>query len=269
VTSLSRNSPDKLSRHASAAFQDHRITKSGSDRWVIKGPHGGQFWTEIVSLEGAKLFVHGDIDCVLFAYAGKHYGPEQKVRWIGNSSLDYAREKASIGTGHEVANDIDTDVAIWELYELLRDGAEYEDPSVLKNRDEIEDGISALKYGEHVDVVMHQLYQAGVDPEWIGSLGRVVSSRVAYAHAAVKRLAELLEEEKQKSGDKPVVLPSLDEVVATQPMAEVRPEVAAHFRWVRSDELKERGDDDGGQGVDGEGGGDSEGQATRTEEPST
>lgn len=174
------------------AFEDHRIVTAEPRRWLLKGNHGITFWVEIVVLSNSKLLVHGDIDAVIFAYGGKSYTPAQLVQWIGSSNLAYAKEKASIGIGHQVVEEVDTDLAIWELCQLIDDAVEYEDKSLISNRHHIEAAIERLQHGENVDVVAFDLYDEGIDPELVGSLGRIVSARVVYAHAAVKKLDFLL-----------------------------------------------------------------------------
>jgi len=89
-----------LVRMASEAFDHHQIVSKKVDRWClaeVKNGHvQGTYFTEVVSLSGGRLFVGGDIDDCVFAYADT-VDPREKVKWIASSSLDYACKKASIG----------------------------------------------------------------------------------------------------------------------------------------------------------------------------
>lgn len=85
---------------ASDAFARHKIVERREDRWRLARVEDGRiqspYHTEIVSLWGERLFVGGDVDDCVFAYAGTS-DHVAKVRWLAQSSLDYACEKAKIG----------------------------------------------------------------------------------------------------------------------------------------------------------------------------
>lgn len=188
-----------LQRSANEAFSKHRIIKTSGDRWVMHGNHGSIYWVEILWLEGQKLLVHGDICAVIFAYAARSYTPRQLVSWMGRSGLDYVCEKATIGTGSEVTKKFVPDLAIEELRWLMNEAVKNDDRDVLCHREEIEEAIIRFAHGdEPPEAIIIELYNAGLDPELLADLGRAISPRVVYAHAAVKRLDDLLTQQKEE-----------------------------------------------------------------------
>jgi len=188
---------------ATEAFAEHRIVKVGGDRWVMHGNHGSMCWVEILWLEANKLLVHGDICAIIFAYASRNNGPRDLVSWMGRASLDYVKEKAIIGTGHEVCEVYDSDLAVWELQRIMNDAIEYNDQSVIRFSEDVEEAISDLDNGIPVEIALHALYALGFDIELLAGLGRVIAPRVVYAQAAVKRLDDLLtqKEKEREHGD--------------------------------------------------------------------
>jgi hypothetical protein len=199
-----------LRKLGTEAFAEHRIMEvdgglaAGSDnRWVMRGNQGSMYWVEVVRLAGDKLLVHGDICAIIFAYGNRRSSPRELVAWMGRAGLDHAKEKASIGTGSEVCEVYDSDLAIWELRRIMNEAIEYNDRSTLRFHEEVEQAIDSLANGDPVELVVNGLYSDGLDPELLMGLGRAVSPRVVYAHAAVQRLDELLtqQEKEEEHGD--------------------------------------------------------------------
>lgn len=183
---------------ATDAFAEHRIIKVGGDRWVMRGNNGSMYWVEILWLEANKLLVHGDICAIIFAYASRNNGPRDLVAWMGRAGLDHAKEKAIIGTGHEVCEVYDSDLAVWELRRIMSESIEFDDQSVIRFSEEVEDVISTIANGTPVEMALNVLYEVGFDTELLSTLGRVIAPRVVYAQAAVKRLDELLTQKEKE-----------------------------------------------------------------------
>ncbi len=87
---------------ATEAFSRHRLVWRDSDRWRIarvaeNGRISSTYATEIVSLWGSRIYVGGDVDDCVFAYADTS-NHMRKLRWIGLcDDIGYVHEKAMIG----------------------------------------------------------------------------------------------------------------------------------------------------------------------------
>lgn len=185
------------------AFKDHEIVDKREDRWrIAKRDKDGRFtnihYAEIISLWGGRLYVGGDIDDCVFAYYGDHPDHLSKLRWMGCcKDVDYyVKQKASIGLtdGGKLVDDYDARVASEYLQAqrdmMLNDCEESEKEHirfVFERADEL--------INEPEEMRQH-LYENLNDSdawEWLGDLGTIVSYRVVYAWAALRRLCELLD----------------------------------------------------------------------------
>jgi hypothetical protein len=180
-----------LTHSAHEAFANHKIVSESDRRWSLRreidGKTRSEFWTEIVVLDGGSMLVHGDIEHVIFSRYTDTKDPLDVLRWIGECTDFgwYVTQKATIGTGHE-------------LIEVIDDAAFRDDLKRIAKEDrgaviEIRDALRKLDYGEHPKMVLHDLCVSGkVDTESLVGVGKVTDARVYFAHAATKRLCELL-----------------------------------------------------------------------------
>lgn len=215
-------SPDKLSaanlraeqltEEARRAFADHVIRKRSEGRWLLMRPDkDGTWspfhWTEVISLYGGSLYVGGDIQHVIFGYYSDDGRPESKVYWMGRrrSAADgYLQEKASIGSGRELTESWEEDVAREGVQDWLKEErealGEYEagDKWHARHMRRIEQLEGLLDdFPSSKDLLAHALYE--IDPERLcdcGVPGTVPHFRLFYAHAALARLCDLLDAEK-------------------------------------------------------------------------
>lgn len=179
-------------------FKNHSIKSYKHGAWVIASKNKDGSWnshlmTAIVVLPMGFLYVGGDIDTVVF---GRHHHktPVGAARWIGEAGLDYAAEKAAIGMGGDLhwerdprkaaeairgmAEEWELDVSAWATLAEIAHNVETEMISVEMAEEEIAD----LQWHDNV----YEYYP----------LGKTVSDRVVMAHAACKRLCELILESK-------------------------------------------------------------------------
>jgi hypothetical protein len=196
------------------AFKDHEIVDTKDGHWrIMKRDKDGHLtnihYAEIVSLWGGRLFVGGDIDDCVFAYYGDYSDHLSKLRWIGktNDVSYYVRQKASMGltdNGHLV-NEYDEDVASSDLDDHLETELEGtgRDPEKEENLRSI---FSQAKEMAYDPVEMRTYLSDELNDcdcwEWLYTIGVVVSMRVIYAWAAVRRLCELLEQKGEIGGPK-------------------------------------------------------------------
>lgn len=225
-----KTSSEYLAAHqaqARKAFENHVIRSREPGRWVVQAPYldekGGwnsNFWIEVVVLMGGKLLVHGDIDHVMFAHYGQFDDPERVLRWMGGTTDlgYYVHQKACIGMGGRGGADKCLDSlseGVWLDHALDRIedemGGEKLDPTTFDDEGE---WIDALPIGDWFRNLLREVmvenrdleevtqdtrhmssdaYEAGVF-EW----GRVPSTRLIYAHEALRRLVALLDAEKSK-----------------------------------------------------------------------
>lgn len=196
---------------AIAAFKDHELVDNREDRWrICKRESDGHLTNvhaaEIVSLWGGRLFVGGDIDDCTFAYYGDHSDHRSKLCWMGrcNDVGYYVRQKASMGLtdGGKLVDEYDEKIAASDLEECLKDALadvktsaatdeECQD-NVLRIQGIFEEAKHRLDDPESLRCNLYDVF-SGEDCEWICTIGMVVSYRVVYAWAAVRRLCELLD----------------------------------------------------------------------------
>lgn len=192
-------------RDSIGAFKDHGIVKRSEGRWLLMkrradGSLDGIMATEVVCLEGGKLYVGGDPFPVIFAYCTDP--PVERVRWLGShNDMRYVAEKASIGFGSgELVHTYDPDIAIHDLNELAKEFDERDEsfpdhPFLVGLRE-----LHARVYDGHPELV-GALRELGSDTDCYGfveerhHLGITTSVRVYCAWAALRRLWELLKEE--------------------------------------------------------------------------
>jgi hypothetical protein len=175
---------------ARRTFAQHVITKESDRRWLLQRLYedGRPDWTyaaEIIVLENASIFVGGDIDHVIFGHGPAD--PLARLRWMGeHRDLGYyVAQKARIGTGKDLVDIWDEDVA----REELRD---YAAQNEAEDEYELESAFSADNENDFYRRAM-EAFGDGYDAhEAICGMGRVLAPRVIYAHAALARLCELL-----------------------------------------------------------------------------
>ena len=205
--SKSRERHDKdMTTMSKEAFKGHRIITHTEGRWLIARPgkYPGEYdWcfaTEVIAdLWGKGMYVGGDTKPVIFSGGPAH--PEAKVRWMGGRKSggdQYLVEKATTGTGKEVIEMFDADVARDDMTVLQHEIAEESegDPAI----EAIED-IKRCCDEMGRDEVIRDLMEAYSDSERVYDIGVVVSPRVYYAHAALARLCELLDEKQKEETD--------------------------------------------------------------------
>lgn len=195
------------------AFKSHELVDCREDRWrICKREPDGQLTNihaaEIVSLWGGRLFVGGDIDDCVFAYHSyndKVNHHRAKLEWIGKCQDVgyYVRQKATMGLtdGGKLVDCFDQQIAEYDLNECLKDTLEemqeYDTSDARSNEILRIRGIfdEAKHYLDDPEMLRRHLYEAFSDGdcEWVSTVGMVVSYRVVYAWAAVRRLCELLD----------------------------------------------------------------------------
>jgi len=155
----------------------------------------------------SAITVWGDIELCCFAYCSGTKSPEGVVRWMSTANVDYAREKAAIGSGFDMYG-YDESVARWDLYSHYEDAVRYldEDADCYPKGDaeyfkkEWKHAIRRALNRTYEKEAMHaglleDLSDVESDAwEWVYGVGRVVSTRVLYALAAIKRLDQILTE---------------------------------------------------------------------------
>jgi len=217
-----------ISRHvkrARAAFKNHTMKVIGPGHWRLKNPKEPcHFWCDIVVMGDCGLAVWGDIEGCFFSYYSNPKRPEEVVYWMADADVSYyGRQKAHIGmSGPELVDEYVDEVAIYDLRQRLKQAKEEHDDEWDEPRsrtdmtsttvgseytEAIESAIESIQHGEHITLVMDELRDAlrHVDQdawEWLGSIGRVPSSRLIYTLSAVRRLGQLLRREEKKRGQR-------------------------------------------------------------------
>jgi hypothetical protein len=218
MTSKGINGKTWVKRHvrqARSMFKHHRMTEVGPGHWRLRNKKEPCFyWCDIVVMGGCGLAVWGDIEGMFFSYYSGAKRPEELVYWMANADPGYyGRQKAHIGmSGPELVDEYVDEVAIYDLRQHLKwtkDGMGYEwDDSIeggpygtttvgSEYTEAINNAIESIEQGQDLTLVKNELYDAlmGVDTdawEWLGSIGRVPSSRLIYCLSAVRRLGQLL-----------------------------------------------------------------------------
>ncbi len=225
-------SPDaymkRMTETGEETFSQHRISKTLRDheetwaRWLIQKRYDddkGWDWTcaaEIITLSNGGILVSGDWSPVVFAHGPAD--PHSRIAWMGSHpNVDsYIAEKATIGMGgrgDSLTEQWDSDVALWRLDDVISDRKEW--LTVHTNDDPDFDAdpvIEALKDARdhRYDGAMplyHFLQDAlgGEGYEWFfdeaPNIGNVISPRVIYAHAAIRRLHLILTEANKGADD--------------------------------------------------------------------
>jgi hypothetical protein len=193
-TSVNRHKD--LTELSRKAFESHVITKRAEGRWLIQrlyadGVPRSDYAAEIVSLWWGALLVGGDINHVIFArYSGSN---EAKVAWIGGDEevTSYILEKATIG--------MEGPLLVWEKEEARVTLLAY---CAQRKKDDPEEYAELEEAYKEVLDDFPDTWEAAAEALWeIDSETevdlRVPDSRVYYAHAAVRKLHLLLEEEEE------------------------------------------------------------------------
>lgn len=202
--------PDRITVemvHARKSFEKHEIVKWSEGRWFLKQPGTNNFWFEVVVLAGGYLLVHGDIQAVMFGcyHANENDTPHRAARrtvlWMGTRKRPddgYFIEKAGIGgTADETIWTYDEDTLREEISELIKevsDGEVEVDSRKHDRREELEDVLARV--GDvSLEEIQREVYDAlDGDGESVPR-GKILSSSMVYAHAALQRLTKLLEAE--------------------------------------------------------------------------
>jgi hypothetical protein len=143
-------------------------------------PGDSAYYAEVCCVR-AGLFVHGDVDTVLFERCS-YKTWQQKLAWMRGDNVDYAEEKASIGSGlSEMARVVDGDVAIGDLLYWRREG--------VIDKDDAADIYKLISDGD-LHEAQAELYRKTGDFEL--RLGVCTSPRVIMGLAVVTTLCRLL-----------------------------------------------------------------------------
>lgn len=202
MNQVKKNRRDQLVEQSQHAFENHVITRRSEGRWLLQRQYedGKPDWTmaaEVISLAGGALYVGGDIDFVIFSWFSDSTAHEDKVRWMGkcNDLEYYVHQKACIGTGRELIDVYDAEVAEETLKEWLKDEQESNGRNYDRLKELIDDG---LRYDDGRHELINRLYDElghgfAFDR---GDVGIVMAPRVYCAHAALRRLCDLLDAER-------------------------------------------------------------------------
>lgn len=192
---------ENLQSLAAQAFAKHEIREMRDDghRYALYQRHAKGGWdsnmaTEIIVIRGG-LFVGGDSPDCIFRWFSDSSDPRQVIRWMGGhpTADDYVAGKASLGLGRELTHLVDAEVALYDLqYDLEHYEEDNGEPMKDSRRWEIERAIASLQASEEVEAVIREMYENGIDSEWLCIIGHVPSARVFYAHAAVRKLWTLM-----------------------------------------------------------------------------
>lgn len=194
-----------LSRLAREEFATHVIRERSPGRWLLQrrnkdGRFTGIFATEVIALYGGELYVGGDIDHVVFSRYVDSGDPAGRVYWMGRRSSgadSYLVEKASIGS-RELAHEWDEEVA---RDEVRRDWLDEEKRTLAegwgdaRRAAQLEELLNT--WPEDKNELARQLY--AISPDHFcdcGLPGTVPAARLFFAHAALARLCDLLDEER-------------------------------------------------------------------------
>ena len=197
---------------STTAFEQHFIKTNESDRWVLQGrTSSGQWHTnhlaEICVLRWGTLIVHGDVETVVFSgFSGGSENPIDVLKWMGCTSdlRHYVAKKAVRGLdGDSMIYTKNGSVAVWQLNRCIEDRkSELGDNETPESDPYIQSCDYAIKdlLNDEVPVerVLWGLYESYdpddesntslFDPDEISGLGKVLTPRVYFAHAALKRL---------------------------------------------------------------------------------
>lgn len=208
-----RKRDEQLRKMAQEALETHRITQAQryplGARWLIQRPYPdgkGFDWTmaaEIVVMAGGRIVVWGDLYPVMFAHYGPFKDPADVIRWMGGcKDLGYyVHQKATIGC-REVVDVWEADVALFQLQEMIT-------PEEVERQERSEKFVLAVEEAiewhlEHRYEFLEYIYSKldYDDYESVCHIGMVLSPRVYYAHAALTRLSQLLDQEEKERGER-------------------------------------------------------------------
>jgi hypothetical protein len=185
---------------AESRFSEHSIRQQVADGWwVVQRCNEPDDWTgfysfEVVCLANRQLYVGGDIQHVVFGYGPP--GAVDRVAWVASAHLDYAAEKAAIGGSADLV-DWDDAVMREEMGDWVAAAAgnthEYQQRARL-----LEHLRGCQTHEEYLRVLGNEAATLGDSTPW--SAGRVPSTRLFYALAAVRRLHALLTEKEVQHG---------------------------------------------------------------------
>lgn len=194
------------------AFKNHELVDNREDRWrICKREKDGTLTNvhaaEIVSLWGGRLYVGGDIDDCVFAYYGDKSDHRSKLEWMGkcNDVAYYVRQKASMGLsdGGKLVDEFDDRVAAEDLDYQMNDMLQNIKDCAATDEEGEDDARRIKSIFEQAKELMSEPHEMRVylydelkdidGWEWLDEIGTIVSHRVVYAWAAVRRLCELLD----------------------------------------------------------------------------
>ncbi len=199
-----KNRSQRLTEQARRQFATHQISKRSAGRWLLQRRYNdntGWDWTmaaEVISLVGGALFVGGDIFHVIFGWYSDSADHGRKLRWMGKcDDIEYyVHQKAVIGTGRELVDVYDENAARdyvddWSKQER-KDGN-------IKLADKLQrllEPYGGIDWENGHGIVQELADELGWDEmsERYG-IGQVMADRVYYAHAALRRLCEILDAE--------------------------------------------------------------------------
>ena len=188
---------------ARRAYEKHEIRDRGDRWWHIarRYPDGDRsfdssYVTDIFCGRLGEVYVGGDISSMVFAY--NNANPISRLHWIGdcNDLEYYVAQKASIGMGRDLQNavwDYDSELAATQLhehYQQLLDAGRSATPPAMKDLKDILLELGLELPQERAVELTHELDWTIM--EGLGPLGEVVSTRLVYAWAAIRRLCEVL-----------------------------------------------------------------------------
>ena len=194
-------------RRAREAFAHHAIGDRTDTSWYLAPDpqcRTGFSGVRIAAL-GRYLVVVGDADTCVFS-GGSYSEPRDLVAWMGSTNdLHYVREKAGIGMsdlGGKITEEYDAGVMLHGLNERIGFVNDpdygYDEEETDKLLEVLNECVESVKnYGEPG---LEQAHNALCndwpgDTEDVYRIGVVTSRRVIVAHAAVRRLWELLKAE--------------------------------------------------------------------------
>lgn len=184
---------------AAKSFAAHVIVARTESLWTLRAPtRAGGFGAVTVGALQGHLVVVGDCNTCVFG-GGSYSAPRDLVQWIGHhGDLNYVRGKAGLGmddSGGKIVEEIDADVAVYDLQELLEQYSEEGE----RHADACDALRKAIKrvagaMDDEIRELRTDLYGT-IESESAFSVGEVTASRVIVAHAVVARLWSLLSEE--------------------------------------------------------------------------
>lgn len=195
----------------------HVIRKAyeSGDRWIVGTGNGSSCYrAEIIVTYDRSVIVHGDVDIVCFQSYHGSPGARSVVAWLASATGSYLMEKATIGTGREVAHSWDAEVALddamWHLEQAQKDSLigtpeanepDFEvDEYAKRDIDLWTRVVVRLEHGEGEQGINQFIYDESGDSELTG-IGDVISPRVVWAHMLVQKLQELLEAQEKEPNE--------------------------------------------------------------------